>query len=356
MSEGPASLILRAPNWLGDCIMAIPAIQALRRSFPQTHLAVMAPGGLSPLFHWIDGVDQVLSSPGGRGFRNWKARSHLALELRQRRFSTGILLPNSLSSAFWMWRSGVQKRIGTACNGRSLFLTDPVPLTPEILEAHQAEWYLHLLTPLGIQASLTPPALRIPERMVDSAARQIKADWGNSTQRYALIAPGSAYGPAKDWTASSFAEVARRCRQELGLNVLVTGSPADRPAAERIVQEAGEGVINIAGMTTLDTFLQLLSGASAYLGNDSGASHCAAAFGIPTVVIFGSTRPDRTRPLGRQVICLTSTAPCAPCLKRHCRFGPNESDKKCMTSITPAIVFDTLLALDNGSHREGTRP
>jgi heptosyltransferase-2 len=326
--------------------MAIPTVHALRHAFPQAHLAVEAQKGQDGLFHWVEGVDQVLACPKGRGFAQLGERNTHATKLRKLHFDVGVLLPNSLSTAFWLWRCGCKRRIGTAVKGRSLLLTDPVPLTTTMREAHQAEWYLALLKPLGIEATLSTPALRVPEGIREAMARETGHPLPAGTP-YAILAPGSAYGPAKDWIGSHFAEVARRLHQERDLHVLISGAPADREAAERIAHAAGDGVINIAGQTSMDTFLYLLSQASAYVGNDSGASHCAAAFGIPTVAIFGSTRPDRTRPLGDRVAYPTADVACAPCLARECRHGPNENDKACMQSITPDAVWAALEELED---------
>jgi heptosyltransferase-2 len=335
------SILVRAPNWLGDCVMALPALAALREAQPQARLDVAARPSVAPLFHWAEGVGGVVTLAAGAGLRGLGARWRAAGALRGAAYEAALLLPNSFSSAVEMWRAGAARRVGRPGRGRGLLLTDPVPLGETVRRAHQADWYLHLAAALGADPAPRQPRLVPPRGLPQPPPARPAPE-----EPYAILAPGSAYGPAKDWPAGHFAALARRLREEAGLRVLVTGTPADAPRAEAIAAEsghAGDGVASVAGTTDLSGFLLLLAGAAGFVGNDSGAAHCAAALGLPTVVLFGSTEPGRTRPLGPRVRCLTGTAPCAPCLRRRC--PRRDEPVACLASITPEAAGAALRAL-----------
>ncbi|MFW5856798.1 MAG: lipopolysaccharide heptosyltransferase II [Planctomycetota bacterium] len=335
-SEAPLRAVLvRAPNWLGDCVMALPALAALRRALPAARLAVEARPGVAGLFHWTPDVDEVIVCPAGGGLGNLAARWRHAGALRARSFDAGLLLPNSLSSAVLLWRAGAPRRIGTDRNGRGAFLTEALRLPDTVQDAHQAAWYLWLAERLGADATLTDPVLAPPADYVEAAGD--RAAWTGG-RPYAVLAPGSAYGPAKEWPADLYAALAAHLRAAHGLAVLVTGGAGDAQTTAAVARDGG--AVDLAGATTLDGFLSLLAGARCFVGNDSGAAHCAAAFGLPTVVIFGSTEPGRTRPLGPRVRTLTGEAPCAPCLRRTC--ANREAPRACLRSVTVDRVAEAL--------------
>lgn len=329
------SIIVRSPNWLGDCVMAIPAIKALREKFTDAKIYVQAKKSVAIIYEWLDCVDEILIFPEGKGYENLGQKWRNANDLAQKSFDLGILFTNSFSTAFWMWKSAVTKIIGTDVNLRGMFLTDRVALTNEIRESHQAEWYLALLKPLGIDKKMSNPVLG------KNLSDKEKEFLNKYEKPYVVIAPGSAYGPAKDWLAENFAKVASSLHNEKGFEIIITGSKKDRQSAQKICEDSGVKIHNLAGETSMNEFILLVSKAAAFIGNDSGASHVAAALGIPSVAIFGSTRPDRTRPLGERVVYLTSDVECVPCLKRVCPKSGAEN-MACMKSITSDMVLKTL--------------
>jgi heptosyltransferase-2 len=346
MSNGSElKILLRSPNWLGDCVMALPAISAVRKAYGGAHISVEARPSVAGLYQWCADVDEVITCLPEGGFSNFSVKLDHCKSNAEKKFDIGILFTNSFSTAFFMWKSGVKKRIGTDVNFRKIFLSVPVELTEKIKEAHQAEWYLALAGELeGVDTSLTMPKLQTPKgiegakEILGMACSFAEPKGGKG---YIILAPGSAYGPAKDWLLERFIALASKIVNETGLTVLVSGTPKDEPVASRIADAAGGKVVCIAGKTNMQSFLALMHGAKAFVGNDSGASHCAAAFGIPTVSIFGSTRPDRTRPLGDKVKYVVSDVECAPCLKRECPLG-GADNMACMKSITVDAVWKAL--------------
>ncbi|MHC4871530.1 MAG: lipopolysaccharide heptosyltransferase II [Planctomycetota bacterium] len=330
-------ILVRSPNWLGDCVMAIPAIRELKKKFPDAEIYVQAKKSVSIIYEWVAEVTDVLEFPDGKAWQNLSEKNEHAAKCLKYNFDLGVLLTNSFSTAFWMWKSGVKRIAGTDVSCRGIFLTDKIALTEKIKEAHQAEWYLAVLEPFGIKAELTTPSL---DKELNSGEEMFLSQY---KEPYIILAPGSAYGPAKDWLAENFALLAEKLNNEK-FKIVITGSASDRKSAEKISTASSAEIIDLTGRTSMNEFLLLLKNASGFVGNDSGASHCAAAFGIPTVAVFGSTRPDRTRPLGEKVTYLSGTADCIPCMRRTC-FQTGEKFMQCMKTVSPDDVFDGLKKL-----------
>lgn len=320
MLEEPRNIVVRAPNWLGDAVMALPTFAALRERYPGARIAAAARAHLADVFAACPAIDEVIPVPRGA-----LAIARHAWGLRARRFDLGILLTNSFATAAWLRLAGARERVGYARDGRWFLLTRAEPATPEILAAHQAEYYFALLRGCGINGPLGRPRLAPTDEAQKEAAAWLAAQ-GLTGRRYAVIAPCSAFGPVKDWPPERYGEVALALARDHGLDVLATGTPAQRetiarvcapgaasadaggaPAAQatQATQSMGTraaSVHNAAGAVSLRGLFALIAGASVFVGGDSGAAHAAAALGTPTVVIFGITEPSRTRPLGDDAI------------------------------------------------------
>ena len=314
MLEEPLNIVVRAPNWLGDAVMALPTFAALRERYPGARIAAAARAHLADVFAACPAIDEVIPVPRGAF-----ALARHAWGLRARRFDLGILLTNSFATAAWLRLTGARERVGYARDGRWFLLTRAEPATPEILAAHQAEYYFALLRGCGINGPLGRPRLAATEEAQKEAAAWLAAQ-GLTGRRYAVVAPCSAFGPVKDWPPERYAEVALALARDHGLDVLVTGTPAQReiiarvcapgaaltgaggtPAAQATETRAAS-VHNAAGAVSLRGLFALIADAAVFVGGDSGAAHAAAALGTPTVVIFGITEPSRTRPLGDDAI------------------------------------------------------
>ncbi|MBN2712721.1 MAG: lipopolysaccharide heptosyltransferase II [Planctomycetes bacterium] len=311
----PESIIVRAPNWLGDCVMSLPVFDNLRKRFPRARIIAACRSHLAACYQAHGSVDETIICPQSeRGLGGLLALWRDGGKLKERKIDTGILLTNSFSTAVWLWRSGARERIGFDRDGRGVFLTRKERVTPELAAAHQADYYLHLCGLAGAETKRTQPVLAVTprgEKVAGSVIRRL----GLTEKEYCLIAPVSAYGPVKDWPAKSFAEVSKKIRVEFGLPVLVTGIKSNFSACAEIADAAGDGVFNIAGETGVDGFLGLIAKAGIFLGNDSGGAHAAAACGVPAVVIFGITEPSRTRPLGEDVFIMGRGGAVTPDLK-----------------------------------------
>jgi heptosyltransferase-2 len=341
-------LMVRATNWVGDAVMSLPAVAALRRQRPKDEIVLVARPWVADLYKALGIGDGVMIQDPKRG------RGALAAELREARFDAALLLPNSFDAAWIAWRAGIPERWGYARDARSPLLTKAVrvPRAGEIPE-HQAYYYLELLRQLGILTTL--PAVedfRLPTNAVaGQVARQAARDRLGAREsggglrldgvRGAAgpivgLNPGAAFGTAKRWMPERYIELGRRLRDERGAAIVLFGSAAERDLAASIASRIGAGAISTAGETTLGGFLELAAGCDLFVTNDTGTMHVAAAAGIAVLALFGSTDDQATAPLGPRVRLLKHAVSCSPCLLRHCPV-----DHRCMRVISVNEVFET---------------
>jgi heptosyltransferase-2 len=338
--QGPTAgnrLVIFAPNWLGDAVMALPAIADIRRANPQAILHVAARRSIAPLFTLVDGIDDVFDVAG--------------IDVRGRSFDAALLLPNSFQSAFTAWRAGIRERWGYRTQGRSPLLTRSVAIGPR---GHQAAYYQHLTTALGYPPGGLRPALRASADMRDAGERLLRGGGWDGHKPVVAFAPGAANGRAKQWPAEFFAGVARALAED-GVMTAIVGAPGDAPAAAEVLKRfamanaAAPPVpppIDLVGRTDLPTLAGVLTHARALVTNDSGGMHFAAALGIPVTAMFGPSNEQETRPLGEgQIDVLTHPVWCRPCMLRECPIG-----HRCMRGISvDAVLQSTRGALRSAS-------
>ncbi len=316
--RGP--VVVRSPNWLGDAIMTFAAVRNLKQALGLLPLAVAAPEKFSYLWTLCPFVDEVIPLPQPRQL------FPTAQLLRAKNFQEALLLPNSLRVAAEARLARIPRVYGYAGHARRLLLTRTVPRWPfDLMHRHHRYYYLNLVEALTGIGEETPPALR-----VDAAP-------GPRTR--VSLCPGAEYGPAKRWLPDRFVEVAEALRKELGCEVVLLGAPKDAPVAEEIARKA-PWILNQTGKTTLPELVQALADSRLVISNDSGAMHLAAALGVPTVGLFGSTDPNWTSPLGPRVRVVRRHVPCSPCFLRECPL-----DFACMRSIQTQDVVAAALEI-----------
>ena len=297
--------------------MALPAVRNLKLMMGEDLVTVAAPEKLAALWRKCPFVDNVIA------LREPKSLPATAAELRDGKFGSAVLLPNSLRTAAEVWQAGIPQRVGYARGGRSLLLTKAIPAPPRNpARLHQRYYYLDLVTALGGPSDASLPKLRKEPTVVTGWRGLVMA-----------ICPGAEYGPAKRWPVEHFVTVARHFMETRKAKVVLLGAPVDVPLAaefERMLPD----VENRVGKTTLPQFIAALVSARLVLCNDSGAMHLASALGVPTLAVFGSTEPQLTGPMGARSRALRHHMPCSPCFLRECPI-----DFACMHGITPEMVI-----------------
>ena len=342
MTFNPSSsskVLVRATNWLGDAVMSLPAIRAIREIFPHAHLAVLGRSWLADLYAREKSIDSVIPYPALNGL---SPRRDFAAQLRTLRFDCAILLQNAFDAALITWMAGIPERIGYAREGRGIFLTRPVPVPePGDIPRHERFYYLELLRRAGMMERFPAAAAIRLDGIEDSRVCGAAHLAAMGTEGPVIgISPGAAYGNAKRWLPERFAESAAQLPEENSF--LIFGSAAERELCQTVAADldrAGRRVRNLAGETSLREFLDLVAACRLVLTNDSGAMHVASALGVPTVTIFGATDDTTTGPTGPLARIVREHAECAPCLLRECPI-----DHRCMTRVTSARV--ALVARD----------
>ncbi|HTI39423.1 MAG TPA: lipopolysaccharide heptosyltransferase II [Vicinamibacterales bacterium] len=323
-------IVVRAPNWLGDAVMALPAIAAVRRHFRDVDLVIAAPPSVSPLFLERTSAepDRVVAVDVTREAPQLGALSADAV----------LLLPNSFGSAWTARRSRIGERWGYRAGGRRWLLTRSVGRLRGVV--HQVAYYLHLVRELGMTDGDEVPRLAPRESTLARADAALVAAGGRDGDRLIGFAPGAAYGHAKRWPPDRVAGVMKAVSDRGAVPVLL-GAAADRDTRRAIESSLPPGtrIIDLIGRTDLATFIGVTARCSAFLSNDSGAMHVAAALGVPLTAVFGPTNEKVTAPAGpgpRDLI--RRDVFCRPCMLRECPI-----DHRCMTRIR---IDDVLASLD----------
>jgi len=325
----PQRILVRATNWVGDAVMSLPALQALRERYPKAHIGILARPWVLDLYAREPFANEVIPYTAQKGWHDLTGKIKLAADLRNRNFDTAILLQNAFEAAALVWLAKIPTRIGYNRDGRSLLLTHAIQV-PNQPNTHQRFYYLELLHRAGIL-----------DKIPDSPA--IRLTHSRPTPNHPLtgISPGAAYGTAKRWLPERFAEAAI----QLGHEVAIFGSNDEAELCDQIAQQiqiAGIKATNHAGRTTLREYIDLAATCTIYLTNDSGGMHIASALGVPTVAIFGATDHEATGPTGDKALIVRQPVDCSPCLLRECPI-----DHRCMTRVTAAQVSQTAKTLES---------
>jgi heptosyltransferase-2 len=322
-------ILLMAPNWLGDAVMALPAMRALRVAMPDAAIDVAARETIAPVFRLAGFFERVVTLDRGSG----------APALSAGGYETAVLFPNSFRAAWLARRAGIAERWGYRTGFRSWLLTrSAVP--PE--RVHQVDYYLQLVRALGFPAAPDVPRLAIADDLRAEGALMLKAAGWDGAEPLMAMAPGAAFGTAKRWPSGSFASLADRLASE-GFRTVVLGSDEDRLAGIELTaaMRAPAPPIDLVGRTDLLRLAGVLAHCRTLVTNDSGAMHFSAALGVNLVAMFGPTREDETSPrgAGRHTV-LTHPVWCRPCMLRECPLT-----HRCMTGISVEAVHAAVLSL-----------
>ncbi len=343
------------PNWVGDTVMATPALRALRTHFPDACICgVLRPAAADvleglPYFNlrliWSSRNDH-------RGARGWR----LVRLIRRFAPQVAILFPNSLRTALVARLSGANRIVGYARDGRSFLLTDrlhaprnhgqwtPIP---------QVEYYLRLTDRLGcrrdgyrLELETTP----LDEERADEVWQKERL---TTARRVVVFNPGGAYGPAKLWPPHYFSELARMFVRRLpGTAVLVLCGPGERELAKRIVREAAHPMVRSLApyRPSIGLSKACVRRADLMITTDSGPRHFAAAFNVPVVTLFGPTDMRWSETYFEKAVHLQVPVSCGPCQLRRCPL-----DHRCMTALEPELVYEQAMALWRRSSGESLR-
>lgn len=335
----PKSILIRMPNWLGDLVMATPVIEDIRKKWPNAFITAMCQANVGSLLEHDPHLNEVFRFKKPSGWIHRKQHLNFIETLRRGEYDLGILLTNSFSSAWWLWRGHVENRIGFATNLRSFLLNKAVPFPQNKENQHLVLTYKALLEPMGIPISSTAPALYVSEEEKNTAKLLLESNGYTSKKNIIIgVNPGAAFGSAKCWLPERFHSLTEKLLEDPRIVVAYFGDPAGTPLINDICKGFNSRVINFAGKTSIRELLALIQSCTVMLTNDSGPMHIAAALKIPLVALFGSTSDVKTGPYGGGIV-IHKHVKCSPCYKRVCPI-----DFRCMKQIEVDEVYHAIMS------------
>jgi lipopolysaccharide heptosyltransferase II len=329
----PFRILIRSSNWLGDAVMSMPAVRAIKNGRPDVHVTIAAPEKIAPMWKLIPEVDAIISLPED------SLLSVVRLFRQQMPFDVAILFPNSLRVALESWLSGIPRRVGYRGRCRSWLVNQIVrerrkPRAPE----HHSLRFLRIARECGAEIEETS-AVQRPKLDVQLSDSNELSTINHQPVKIGLC-PGAEYGPAKRWLPERFAEAASKISAQSTVQWILLGTKNDAAIGEQIAAAIGDHCVNRIGQTTLDQLIDELRQCRFLLTNDTGTMHLAALLGVPVVAIFGSTEPRLTGPLGNGHIVLRHHVECSPCFLRECPI-----DFRCMKAVTADEVAEAVLSM-----------
>lgn len=336
-------VVVRGTNWVGDSVMTVPALRALRRLLPDAKITLALRPSAKGIFSEVDFIDDVLVYDR----RNAFSVISQAREWRKREFDLAVLFQNAFEAALIPFLAGVPLRLGYATESRQAMLTHPLPLPDWRSSKHEVFYYLYLITALEQLLSGTSTvcdadpdiSLSISETRRAEAAELLRSYGVNEAKSVVAICPGSINSRAKRWPTERFAALADRLMDQQK-QVVFIGSPDEIDVTNEVTGRMRNRPVVLTGKTTLDQITAALANIDLVVTNDTGPAHIAAALGCQTIVIFGPTNPLTTRPFSFKAEILRHPPDCAPCMLRDCPI-----DHRCMTAITVDEVFEHSQAL-----------
>ena len=345
-----ARILVRVPNWVGDAVLCLPALRALRCSLPEAELVLLARPWVADVLPVEELRCRLLHYDTRSTHRGLAGRLRIASQLRSQQFSAAILFQNAFDAALISWLARIPIRAGYARQGRGPLLTHGVrPPRCGETPVHEAHYYLEMLRRLDLISGYEPvERIPLPASEDSRATGRLQlaerlAQSSNATEapRWVVgISPGASFGTAKRWPPERFAELTSRLARELGAACIFWGSLQEQQLVAHVIAQSATPSLSLAGQTSLSEFMGLVQGCDLFLTNDTGTMHVAAGMGVPTLALFGPTNEQETRPLGPHAKLLVGAAFCRPCKLRHCPI-----DHRCMKSLSVEQVFQAARSM-----------
>lgn len=334
-------IMVRATNWVGDAVMTLPALEAIRENFPHSSITVLGKPWMLPLLEKHPAVDRVIIlRKEGRYLTDLFEVIRVVREIRKQGFDLAVLFQNAFEAALLAYLGGAGFRLGYNTEGRGFLLSHRVIRNDEVLKVHQVEYYLSILRAMGWKAVSRDPSLYVDKKYLNDAWRIMDSNGIKKGDFLIGLSPGAIFGEAKRWPSERFARIGDWAVERWGARVVVMGSEKEMDICRGLSDFMENRPVNLCGRTSLGEAMGVISRCRFFVTNDSGLMHMAAALSVPTVAVFGSTDPVATGPRGPNTRIVKHDIECAPCLKSVC-----PGDFRCMLSIEPEEVWDAMEAL-----------
>jgi heptosyltransferase-2 len=351
----PEKILVVQPNWVGDAVMATPALRAIRELYPNSHISYLMRRYVKQVYMGMPWADQLITYRTGKT----KAKAgkgnafDLSARLRSGKFDLAVLLPNSFKSALVCKMAGIDRIVGYDRDGRGFLLTDkllPVKEKGKFVPSPIVKYYLGLAHYLGSNfRELTMQLFVTAGERAEAGAVFARSGLDPDLERpgskggppLIVLNPGAAFGAAKCWRPEYFAQLADRFMEELGATVMISAAPKERQIVEQIKRLMRRAPVDLSnkGMS-LGSLKEIVRRCDLMVTNDTGPRHIAAAMNVPVVTVFGPTHPEWTEIYYARERQVAVKVFCGPCQKKVCPL-----DHRCMTRVTPAMVYDTSIQL-----------
>jgi heptosyltransferase-2 len=353
--DPPKKILIRGANWVGDAVMSVPALKALRRAFPDAFISLHTRSWAEGLFQDAEFIDDIVTYDRHK----WVIKDVLdnSRFLRADNYDLAVLFPNSFESALTALLTKIPRRIGYNKDLRGLLLTDPIAVPEWKDRRHEVYYYLHLaaeaerrvLGSRSIESAGEPDiSIDVSYERLGEARRMLRSKGITERETMIALGVGSQNSRAKRWPAERYAALADKLSGKLDASVILVGSAEDSDAAANVVEHSSSPVIDLTGKTTLAEAVAILAISDLLVANDMGLAHVAAAVGTPAIVIFGPTKHETTRPFSLNALVVRKDVECSPCMLRDCPI-----DHRCMTGISVDEIFEAargaLTQIDHGN-------
>jgi lipopolysaccharide heptosyltransferase II len=336
--------MIRVPNWVGDAVMALPALSELRRIFADARITFVARPWVAGLFEGEGLADNLIPVHDSRGVVS-TARNFIraARQLRSERFDLAVLLQNAFGAALLARAAGARTIAGYPTDSRRALLHFVIPFAQDHKSAHQVRYYLNIASELErrltgstrVEVEALQPQLHVGRDQLEGA-RLILEEAGVRTDSAPILTmcPGATNSRAKRWPVERFAETADRLAARNGFQTIIVGTSGEVEVAEEVARRMRSRAAVLAGRTNIAELKAVLACTSLLISNDTGTAHVAAALGVRTAVVFGPTEHLCTRPLSDAVTVVRHDVECSPCMLRDCPI-----DHRCMTRVEVDDVY-----------------
>lgn len=335
LTENIRNLLIRSTNWIGDAVMTTPAIRAIRKRFPNSHVSLLAKPWVMPVFENSEHIDRLLIYDDKGRHKGIFGKFRLARDLKKYHFDAAILLQNAFEAALITFLAKIPLRVGYNTDVRQLLLTHAVSCTDEIKKQHQTDYYLNIIRGIGMKEDNRALYLELNQRDRLRAEKTLLEQHLSLDDKIVGINPGATYGPAKQWPLDRYAHLADKIQAFTGGRIIIFGGPNDRKLGKKISQKMQHRPIDLSGKTSLGEAMALIERCDLFITNDSGLMHVAAALDVPLIAVFGSTNSITTGPLSQNSRIVQVPLECSPCLRPECPKG----HLNCMDQISVEMVF-----------------
>lgn len=357
-------ILIRAANWVGDAIMTTPVIRAIRKSYPNAHITLLAKPWVIPVFDNNPYIDEIMVYENETRHTKGVGTLRLAKDIRKHSFDIAILMQNAFEAGLITFLAGIPVRIGYNTDGRGLLLNPSITMDKRLKKGHLIDYYRGILKGsnhrfCGWLGYFIDDGRKLDLFISDverTEAIKTLANYGINSQQQPLIGinPGATGGTAKRWFPERYAELARRVSEQFNTKILIFGGQADKELGDNINEIASKSqvktinqtspiCVNLAGKTTLREAFALIEKCDLFITNDSGLMHAAAALGTKQIAIIGSTDHIATSPSSLNSVMIRVPVSCSPCLKVHCPKNQNDSDYHiCMDKISVNMIISEI--------------